>query len=259
MLEHLAELKLRRLRAGELLGQDGEAARSHLAGCGECTARLEALEEEERRFQAEVPFDRFAAGVARAQRRPALRPVQLVTPVLALAAAVLLTVALRPMIAGTELADGRGNRLKGDRSKRGAEIELRIAPPAGHPQRDAAPDAPEVLSSGERVRIGYKAGDYKFLAAVSVDEDGVVTPLYPEDGQSLPVEETGATHYLPGALEFTGRGAERVIVVFTDEPLALSEVKRAAKVAYDAAHGDVLRMPELAVPGGQFHQTLLKP
>jgi len=261
MLEHLPELKLRRLRAGELAAPEQDAARGHLGGCEACRSRLSLLDAEEVRFRAELPLEQLAAGVQRARHgRPVVRP-QWVTPVLALAAALVLSVGLGPLLA-RGLGDPErlgGGRIKGDRSKRGAEIELRIAAPAGHPQRQAATQAPEVLSAGERVRIGYKPGEYRYLAAVSVDEQGVITPLYPEQGQSVPVEETGATHYLPGSLEFTGHGAERVIVVLTEQPLQVDEVKRAAKSAYDAARGDVLRMPELAVPGGQFHQTLLKP
>ncbi len=255
MLEHLPELKLRRLHAGELAGTDGSDARGHLSGCGACRDRLLALEQEALRFQAEIPFERFSAGVQRAQRQSRPRPAQWLTPVAALAAALLVVVAVGPPLSSRE----SGGRIKGDRSKRGAEVELRIASPAGQPQRQASPQAPEVLSTGERVRIGFKPGEYRYLTAVSVDEQGVITPLYPETGASLPVNEDGATHFLPGSLEFTGQGAERVIVVLTERPLEVEEVKRAARSAYDAAHGDVLRMPELAVPGGQFHQTLLKP
>ncbi|MDQ3266545.1 MAG: DUF4384 domain-containing protein [Myxococcota bacterium] len=258
MVEHLPELKLRRLRAGELAGQDGFDARAHLGRCGACQDRLSALELEAQRFQAEIPFERFSAGVHRAQRRPRLRPAQWLTPVVALAAVLLVLVAVGPLLSSGKERE-TGGRIKGDRSKRGAEVELRIAAAVGHPQRQATPQAPEVLSTGERVRIGFKPGEYRYLAAVSVDAQGMITPLYPEKGPSLPVSEDGATHFLPGSLEFTGQGAERVIVVLTERPLQMEEVKRAARLAYDAAHGDVLRMPELAVPGGQFHQTLLKP
>jgi hypothetical protein len=116
-----------------------------------------------------------------------------------------------------------------------------------------------VLSAGERVRIGYRPDGHRYLASVSVDEQGVVTPLYPERGTSLEVEPGGELRYLPESLEFYGRGAERVIVVLSDEPLSMDRVMAAARAAYDEANGDVVRMRELKVPGQKFHQLLLKP
>jgi Domain of unknown function (DUF4384) len=248
MAEHVGELRLRRLRLGELPQDEAAAARMHVDSCGDCRARLGALDLEQRRFEAEVPFERFAAGVARAQRRPqrAKRLVP-VAPLLALAAALVVGVAMWPLVNAGQ------NRLKG-----GAEIALRIAGPAGA-QRDADRTAPEVLSAGERVRIGYKPDGHRYLASVSVDEQGAVTPLYPEQGKSLEVQPGGELRYLPGSLEFYGRGAERVIVVLSDEPLSVDQVKAAARAAYDEAHGDVVRMRELKVPGEKFHQLLLKP
>jgi hypothetical protein len=43
-----------------------------------------------------------------------------------------------------------------------------------------------------------------------------VTPLYPEAGPSLPALSDARTHYLPGSLEFTGKGTERLIVILSD-------------------------------------------
>jgi len=253
MAEHVGELMLRRLRLGELARAEAESATRHVEGCGDCRARLRDLDEEQRRFQQEISFERFSAGVTRAARRPPPSRIPArVAPVLAMAAALAIGVALVPLARHGE------SRIKGA-TKGTAEVALRIAGPAGAPQRDAALGAPEVLSRGERVRIGYKPGEHKYLVSVSVDEQGVVTPLYPEQGPALAVEPEPSMHYLPGSLEFYGRGAERVIVVLSERPLTVDEVKAAAKLAYDEAHGDVLRMPELRVPGEQFHQTLLKP
>src|SRR6516225_5176419 len=66
--EHIGELTLRRRRAGEALGPDGPAIEAHAASCAECRARARALDDEQRRFEQEISFDRFAAGVERAAR-----------------------------------------------------------------------------------------------------------------------------------------------------------------------------------------------
>src|SRR4051812_43488379 len=66
--EHIEELTLRRRRAGEALGPDGAAIEAHATSCADCRARLRALDDEQRRFEQEISFDRFAAGVERAAR-----------------------------------------------------------------------------------------------------------------------------------------------------------------------------------------------
>src|SRR6187549_3617872 len=66
--EHIGELTLRRRRAGEALGPDGPAIEAHATSCADCRARMRALDDEQRRFEQEISFDRFAAGVERAAR-----------------------------------------------------------------------------------------------------------------------------------------------------------------------------------------------
>ena len=66
--EHIGELALRRRRAGEALGSDGPAIEAHATSCADCRARIRALDDEQRRFEQEISFDRFAAGVERAAR-----------------------------------------------------------------------------------------------------------------------------------------------------------------------------------------------
>ena len=66
--EHIGELTLRRRRAGEALGPDGPAIDAHATSCADCRARIRALDDEQRRFEQEISFDRFAAGVERAAR-----------------------------------------------------------------------------------------------------------------------------------------------------------------------------------------------
>jgi hypothetical protein len=249
---HIGELGLRRHRAGEALPADRLA---HLASCAECRARGKALDDEQRRFEHEVSFDRFAAGVERAargdrakpRRRPALRGWML-APVLAAAASLVFMVTFVP------------NRPGPNRTKGGAGITVRVAG-GGGAQRTAAAAAPEALAPGERVRIGYDPGDHRFLLALSIDDRGAVTPIYPEAGRSLPVlaGTGGATRYLPDSLELTGAGKERLVVVLSDAPVEVEAARRAARAAYDRAKGDLLRLPPLELPGEQFQRTFIKP
>jgi len=249
---HIGELALRRLRADEALTSDEEA---HAATCPECRARGRAFDDEQRRFEQEISFDRFAAGVERAARgdrsrkRPSILGAWMVAPVLAAAAAVVLVVAIAPQ-------DVARNRTKG-----GAGITVRVAPAAGGTQRTAAVSAPEALAPGERVRIGYQPGAHRYLLALSIDDRGAVTPIYPESGRSVPADRSpgSGVRYLPDALELTGAGRERIIVVLSDEPLDVEAARAAARQAYDRAGGDLLRLAPLALPGEQFQRTFVKP
>ncbi len=264
---HVGELQLRRLRAGEALDAEGPVIEAHAAACAECKARLRALDDEQRRFEAAISFDRFAAGVERAARgTPAVRrrraPLRgwMVIPTLAMAAAVAVAVTFHgrtPEVgAGTP---GRHLPAGWDGIKGGAGMVVRVAGAAG--QRTARVDGTEQLSAGERLRIGYQTGGHRYLLALSIDEHGEVTPLYPEQGASLtvPAGVPSATHFLPDSLELTGAGLERIIVVLSDQPVEMELARQAARAAYDRAGGELGHLPRLELPGEQFTRTFAKP
>jgi len=255
--EHIGELTLRRRRAGEALGPDTAAIDAHAAACPDCRARIRALDDEQRRFEQEISFDRFAAGVERAARgaskAKARRPILLhtwVAPMLAMAACLVVAVTFvpRPVITKPTV-----------RSKGGAGINVRVAGVDG--QRNARGDSPEPLARGERLRIGYQLGGHRYLIALTIDDHGVVQALSPEEGQSLALGDGSekATRYLPGSWELDGAGVEQIIVVMSDAPIDVETAQRAARAAYDKAGGNLGRMPSLGLPGEQFVRTFAKP
>jgi hypothetical protein len=254
--EHPSEWTLRRLHVGELPADEATRTRTHVAECERCGAVLLKAKEAQRQFEAELPFERFEAGVERAAERARKRQLlessraRWVGPLMAVAATVLVVVAVRPLLATDP---GTGVRTKG-----GAVAELRIGGADGS-QRVASPDAPEPLAPGERVRLGYTPDTRGFVLALSVDAAGEVTPLYPESGESLPVEAGAGAHWLPDSLEFTGAGAERVVVVLSDAPIKVEEARAAARQAFEEGGRDVTKMPALGVAGDQTHWILLKP
>lgn len=236
MSTHPSMLTLRRLHSGEAAFGEVQA---HLAGCAACAAKLQSFTAEQRELEQAVPFERFAAGVQKRTARPVRRAV---TVGLALAATLALVFAV------SRSSETAINRVKG-----GASVDMVVS--GGGGQRQAAGE-PEALAPGERVRVGLTAGVWRYAMVVSIDERGMVTPIYLENGRSLSV--TG-TAWLPDSLEFTGRGLERLVIVLSQAPLTLDTVSQAAKSAYDAAHGDVARMTDLELPGEQFQRTFLKP
>lgn len=255
MTPHPGELKLR-----QVLAQDASPDLvAHAQGCEQCKVRLKALQDEQRRFEAAIPFERFAAGVERAARTPrsATAPAVRRWPRAgaAIAAGLVLLVGL-PLGLSGKLGAG-GNRLKGG----GAGIEIVVRGAGQGAQRLASvdPALPEPLAEGDRLRLGFRAGANTHLVVVSLDENGVVTAVEPASGKSRAVQATQATELLDDSLELTGHGLERLIVVLSKDELPVDEVMRAARARYDEARGNLLQLGQLDVPGEQFHRTFLKP
>ncbi len=256
---HFGDLALRRFRAGETFAVDdvGNAdLAAHATTCGDCRARLKALDDEQRRFEHEISFERFAAGVARASRAPERndkaavekRVFSVFVPTFAVAAALALFVSFT------------GGEATGPNRVKGSGITVRVGAGEG-PQRTASPDAPEALAPGERVRIGYQAGTHRYVLSVSIDQRGQVTPLYPEAGRSLSVGKVvgAAPRYLPDSIEFTDAGTERLFVILSDSPIDVDAARAAARASFEKAKGDILHMPALDLPGEQFQRTFIKP
>jgi len=264
---HVGELRLRRFRAGEIDGTERESVGRHADGCGQCRARLRAIDEEQRQFEREIPFERFAGGVERARRVPRERPRRMWTVAsVALAAAAAFVVVARtdvwrtpaPAIDAVPTRAPGANRLKGPAT----DATIRIGG-EGRPQRAVPPGARESLAAGERVRIGYRAQDARYVIALSIDERGEMTTLYAERGGGLRVGPAPATTFLPDSLEFTGRGLERIVLLAGEQPLDLAAVRTAAATAYRRAGGDLRAMAtlgrDLPAAAAEFTWLLAKP
>src|SRR5262244_1782356 len=98
---HIGELALRRFRVGELPGSEAHRCEEHVGSCPACRSRLKAVEQEQRRFEQEIPFERFAAGVLQAMKpRAPVQTFRWTYPALGLAAAALIAVAVYPEMMG---------------------------------------------------------------------------------------------------------------------------------------------------------------
>jgi hypothetical protein len=234
--DHVGELRLRRFRLGELTGPDEEAVARHTNDCAPCRARLKTLEEEQRQFQRDISFERFAGGVERASRVPRVLPRRVWTfGAVGLAAAAALFIVVRP---------AHEVRIKG-----ATEAAVRIGKADGRDQRAAPAGTVQALQPGERLRLGYRATAPAHLVAVSIDDAGAVTPLYPERGEGLPVEPRTDVRYFPDSIELTGHGRERLFLVLSERPLSVGEVTAAARAAHESAHGNLEAATSVKVQG----------
>lgn len=250
---HLGELRLRRFRAGELSGETQEEIAHHAAECGSCRAKLRLLQEEERQFERDIPFERFAGGVERACRvpRPRANRRWAVGGAFGLvAAAAVMVLLLRP---SEKVGDLRvrdvGLHAGSNQTKGGISAVARIASAAGGAQRSLPPTGTTTLQPGERIRLGYNTAAPSYLAAVSVDDAGEVSALYPEDGGSLLVGPTQHVTFLPDSLELTGSGRERVFLFLAGRPLDGAAVKKSVRDAHAQAKGDLGTLPTPSFEG----------
>lgn len=238
-MTHPGELVLRRFLAEEPLEVP---LLEHVKACAACGGKLDSLRAEQAAFEAEIPFERFAAGVEKSVRvmRSQTARGGGGSPNLRAALALAATVAL---LVGAQLLFARPieNRLKGD-----ASVEFVVAGASG--QRNAAPLEP--LAAGERVRIGVSG--HRYALAVSIDEQGEVTTVYSEA-----VEGT-ARVWLPDSIEFTGRGREHLVVVLSDEPIAPELIGDQLRARFEQSRS-VEQLGTLEVPGVQVHRTFIKP
>lgn len=250
MTTHPGSLTLRRLLAGEVLND----VKAHVELCDACKATVASFSSEQQQFEAEISFDRFAAGVERAARQQS-KPKRADWPRVALAIAATVT-----LLAGVQFAlssiepGGSTSRIKGS-----ASVQAVVA--GQGPQREASSraDVPEALAAGERVRLGLTGDAWKYAIVVSIDEAGEITPIYVDNGRSLALGSTKEVLWLPESLEFTGKGLERVVVVLSASPLALEQVANPLALAFKDARGDLTKLGTLPLPGEQFHRTFLKP
>lgn len=240
---------LRRMMAGELEGEAAAQLRQHLSACSRCRSSWSALEEEQRRFASEIPFEPFAERVrGRAARARPARHVW--RPALAAAAAMMLVVWAGPRLFHASETESPRNRIKG-----GGALQLYIGGAGATPRLARAG---EPLAPGERVRVGYSSAGHRYIAVISIDEQGEVSPLYPESGVSLRSADGSGPHLMPDSLEFSGPGFERVVAIFSNAPLPIEQVAEAARREFERA-GALERMAPLGIGDEESAQLLLKP
>jgi hypothetical protein len=263
----ITELSLRRLLAGELTPTEQALIEGRIATDARLRAQLKSLADEQSHFEAEISFERFAGGVARAQRDLARNRLSWKTPVLgastmAFAAAAAFLFLSRPTIApqGASVSTSIGlNRTKG--TKAPIEVIVRIANARGE-QTTAQPGKDFDLTLGDRVRLGIhlRAGG-GFVAAISTDEFGSSTPVYPESGAAIRVVSTKEPTFLPDSFEFTGKGRETLFVLVAPESFDVNEASHALGSYLSARPGrerfetlDQTMIPDLKVISFPFNK-----
>jgi len=224
-------VRIRRLAAGELAGEERARTEAHLAACARCQETERELDRERARLAADLPFEALAAGVAErlAGARGGARPPRLAERLgraagrrglaLALAAGVAFAVAVPAVL---RVAQDRPSV----RTKGGAELSVWVREGSG--ARALAPGEP--VPGRTALRVGLSPAGRRFAAVALVDGEGAV------------ILHAGAAEagVLPGAFEWTGSGEGTLVAVLSDAPID------ATALAERLARGG----PSAAAPGG---------
>lgn len=196
-------MRVRRLEAGELLGEELFRTESHVSSCPRCQETRREIARERADVAVALPFEMLAAGVAERLARPmqarrTWRPMGL-----ALAAGLAIAAAIPAVL---HVAKDRSDLDRSEfRTKGGAEITVWAN--GGADARALAPG--EAVPARASLRIGLSTGGHGHAAVALLDADGAAVLF------AGPVEG-GA---LPGAFEWTGPEEGTLVAVLDDVPV----------------------------------------
>lgn len=218
------------------------AAKSHIDGCDTCRTRWRELNEDKEKF-VQFVFPRTIEKVSSRVIAPSLLerlrilgPWKVFGPlagaaVAGLIAVVAYTVSNGP---GTQTEDEvyiglKGTKLAADVGLKGdARIALEVV--AQRATEGQFPvKAGQVLRPGDKIRFVVNPGAAKFVLIGSRDGSGAFTVYHPFGGDRSIAIERGL-HELPGAVELDAvAGAEKLVAVFSNEPLDAKVVRQAVE------------------------------
>ena len=270
---------LERYWLGELEDAQARRIQAHLDTCAHCRKRVAAFEEERAGFLRTMPFDAFyrdlearwhradaqarsgeRTGASRSGAAPILsrwhrflvgvveRLRALSGPrwVLAAAATALVLVVVPQLGRLPGLLDS-GPRVKAPAIGPGPlEVILlrggRISPA----------ESGDVFHAGDRLQFRVTPGTWHYLHLVSLDDQGKLTPFFPDDGSPSLALRPDPGQLLPGAVvldDFVG--LERIFAVFSPEPLDYGEVEEAARRLVDRSSVplDLAHITQLPIEG----------
>ncbi len=239
-----SQLELARLVAGELSAEEARRVEEAALASPEARQRLEALRAHVSEYEAVAPRQlaalrqRLEAEGARAGTPFWRRPLVLLAPLAAAAAAVMLVLVLRAP-PGPEDAVG----FKG-------ALAVRVVARRGESQLVVQPGAE--LAAGDALRFVVTVPAPGHLTVFSVDGRGELSPFYPEsepaqDERPLRLERAGQ-HELPGSVTLDDApGPERLFVVYSPAPFARGPLH--ARVRELVRRGAAVTAAELGIQG----------
>lgn len=236
MTPHLSAYLLEQQQLGLLEGSQAHQVQAHLTDCESCRHKLEAMQAEDRAFQAEPQHapDLFARRVlAKVERRAEERRPRLawgwLTGMLVPAAAMAALLLFHLRTPSDSYVGVKG----------GARLTLTAR---SGPLVDGARVHP-----GDELRFVVGAPAAGQVLVVGLNESGELFPYYPLQGERSAPIAAGQAVALPGSVVLDRTlGRERFYVLLSEAPLSVAEVRAAVKAGHVT-----LAEPELPVAASQ--------
>jgi hypothetical protein len=246
--EHLSDLALDRLMAGELDGTDQRIAmQAHLEGCTSCGNRHRQLARQAGEFArlsaARPSIARRMEEVRTGGRRASRARVWVAALVAAGAAAAAIVLMARPP-GGSVILKGPGVKLDA--------FVLR----AGGTAEELLPGAR--VAPGDRVRFAVSAPFDGFLGLVSADAAGNVMSYLPGGATALLRLPAGEDRPVDGSVELDATlGNERTFAFLCREPVDGGQLLERVRASLAAAGGDPKQISLAGVPADCVSATFL--
>jgi hypothetical protein len=197
-------LRVRRFVAGELEGVERDRMQAHLESCGRCQEALREIEAEKASLLRDVPFERFAAGVAEKLAAPPVAPRKVWRRFVPLAAAAALLIGI---------GIGRGGRHDEDVTRTKGGTSARLYQKVGA----------EVIAVGPDGVVG--TGPLQ-LELASPDRSQAVLLLV--EGRDASILYAGPSNAARAPFEWVGPASSATLVtVLSDQPLDAESIRRA--------------------------------
>jgi hypothetical protein len=218
--------------AGEKLEatDDGDPAR-HVSTCKPCQERLEALEQQARRFPEEIGLDLLV-------RRTWLASHRSMVLGWGAAAAAIAALAL-VMVSPRGMLEDRATRTKG-----GFDVEIVARSPEGRVESVLPGGA---LHPNDAIRFIVSTDSDGFLIILGIDQASSVTVYAPQAEPTLALP-AGRDHLIPVSVVLDETlGAEQIVALLCPEPVPLERAIAAGRAALGRAKGDPKQVENLGL------------
>jgi len=228
----LSDLKLDRLLSGELSTELEGAARAHLAGCPECTARRLELSADRLSFAESAPALDLPGPERPVNARLPEAPARIVPARrrwiggVALAAAAMLAfgVGLTQILHERGGVDGSPAPAAGATRTKGGGVTFGFVVRRG--DRTFAGEAAQTLHPGDLLRFTFGAASPVYAGVWGVDAEGRVSSY--QQSPELARLPAGQSQPLPEAIELDeSLGAERLVAVHCSAPHSVADITAA--------------------------------
>lgn len=221
----------------------------HLSSCAVCQGKVNALKAEREAFVIHHPTDSFFEKIE-LKLPPSAFPHWRCWLVPALAAGLLLGLFGIYQRTTSEIDEVhfKGNALL---------LNLYLS---RHGRPAVAVDTPARLRPGDVVRFGVAVPRPGFLFIANLDEQGHFTRYYPQQQTvSAAVNASGQQQFLPGSIRLDQFiGTECIALIFSDQPLEETLVRRAINEAFQHNAGQLKPMNNLHLDAEVYWQCLEK-